>query len=422
MKRVFTLAAIIAVIVFAPAYSQDEGKKDPQEQIDELKSQVGGMDEVIKELQTDRDALKKIKVSGYLQVQFEKSEKETGFAADPYDAKDYVKARFNLRRSRIKIQYDGGSTQMVVQGDYSNAGFALKDAYLEFTEQWTKMLSMRFGVFNRPNYEVEYSSSQRESPERSGVIRALYPGERDLGAMLTFAPEGLFNLQLAAFNNTFKGTFSQTGPNFGSEPLYFMARLTKSFAFDDLGIDLGVHGRFGNVRLNSAKVLDKDMLLSDKPDSVTYKVGDAVGRNWFGVEAQLYYDFLGGMKVLGEYIMGSDVNELGTTPGTVRVRDFTGFYVMLVKNLGTDHQIAVKYDSYVPNSKADYDAIGSSAELATNTLGFGIHDYTFPNVRLTLWYDMPMRKTNTFANSNGVKLFDVDPKDNQLTFRAQYKF
>ena len=402
--------------------SLDAGDEELKKAVEELKSQLGGMDEMIKELQTDRDALKKIKVSGYMQINFEKSEKMTGFGADPYDAKDAIKGRFRVRRSRIKIAYDGGSTTMVVQGDYSNSGFSLKDAYLEFTEQWSKMFSFRFGVFNRPNYEIEYSSSQRESPERSAVVLALYPGERDLGAMVTFAPEDLFKLQLAAFNNTFGGTFAQNGPNFGSEPLYFMGRVTKSLAVGDVGIDVGVHGRFGSIRANSGRVLESDMPTKGAFDSTSVKVGDAVSRNWFGAEVQVYYDFLGGMKLLAEYITGSDVNALSATPGTIRKRDFNGFYAMLVKNVGEEFQVAVKYDSYIPNATISYDKIDVANELTTNTLGFGIHNYTFSNVRLTLWYDMISTKTGGLVGSNGQSLVSVDPKDNLLTFRAQYKF
>ncbi|MBI5645394.1 MAG: hypothetical protein HY962_00560 [Ignavibacteriae bacterium] len=396
----------------SPSPDDDELKK----QVEELRSQLQGMDEAVKELQTDRDALKKIKVSGYLQVNFEKSELEKGLATDPYDGKDFIKSRFRLRRSRIKFQYDGGLTNMVVQADYSNTGFSLKDAYLEFTEPWMKYFALRLGVFNRPNYEVEYSSSQRESPERSRIISTLYPGERDLGAMLTFSPEDLFSLQIAGFNNTFGGTFNQANPNFGTEPYYFMARATKSFTLGDLGLDVGVHGRFGNVRANSAKVLESDVPTNGVADS-TLKVGDPVSRNWFGVEAQLYYDFFGGMKILGEYIVGSDVNTLSTAApiNPIRKRDFSGFYVMLVKNIGDEFQIAVKYDSYNPNTAISEDKVNLVNELTVSTLGLGIHNYTFPNVRLTLWYDMPSTKTND-------RFLKTDPVDNLMTFRAQYKF
>jgi hypothetical protein len=369
MKKA-SMFLVLAILISAGAlHAQEQDADDSKAKIEELKGQINGMDESIKELQTDRDALKKIKISGYLQVNFEKTERETGFSGivDPYDSKDYIKSRFLLRRSRIKVQYDGGSTQMVVQADYSNAGLSLKDAYLEFSEPWLKMFAMRFGVFNRPNYEVEYSSSARESPERSAVVRALYPGERDLGAMLTFAPEDLFTLQLAGFNNTQLGAFGGApNPNYGSEPLYLMGRLTRSFILGDVGLDIGVHARMGNVRLNTNKVYESDMVSSDKPDSVTYKVGDGIGRNWFGVEAQLYYDFLGGVKLMGEYIMGSDVNEQSKTApySPARKREFNGFYAMLVKNIGTDFQVAVKYDSYTPNSKIDYTKINTDKELS----------------------------------------------------------
>ncbi len=415
------LALVIVGIPFALHAQQDVETK-----VEEIGSQIGGIEESIKELQTDRDAMKKIKISGYIQMNWEKSEAESGFGADPYDASDEVKSRFRLRRSRIKFTYSEQFGRMVVQADFSNSKIELKDAYLEFDEPWLRMLSMRFGVFNRPVYEVEYSSSQRESVERSAVIRALYPGERDLGAMITFTPEDLFSLQLAAFNNTTLGTFTQSNPNFGTEPLYYMARLTKSLAFGEVGLDIGAHARFGNVRLNTNRVIESDSPASGSGavvDSTTYKVGDALSRNWFGFEAQMYYDFLGGMKILGEYIMGQDVNELKpvSTPTPARVRDFSGWYVMLVKNLGTDFQFAIKYDSYAPNSTLDYDKINTSSELTRTTLGLGLHNYTFENVRLTLWYDMNTWKTNEYA-SGSTKPFANDPSDNLLTFRAQYKF
>lgn len=393
-----------------------EGDDDLKVELEALKGQVGGIDETMKEMQSTVDALKKIKVSGYLQVNFEKSESVKGFAADPYDAKDVVTSRFRLRRSRVKVTYDGGSTQMVVQGDFSNSGFTLKDAYLEFAEQWLKLASLRFGVFNRPAYEVEYSSSQRESPERSQVIRSLYPDERDLGAMLTVTPEDLFTLQIAAFNSTFQGTFKQQNPNFREFPVYFMARVRKSLNLGDLGLDLGVHGRFGSIRTNTVKSIESDMPSKGIADSTSRALGDGISRTWFGVEAQLYYDLLGGMKILGEYIVGSDVNELSANGSTAaRLRDFAGFYVMLVKNLGTEFQFAVKYDAFDPNTAISADKVDDAKELQISTLGFGLHNYTFPNVRLTLWYDMVSTKTND-------RILTADPKDNLLTFRAQYKF
>jgi len=417
MKSVTSLMLLLTLVGVAPSRAQNEGG-ELKSKVEEVKSQVDGIDENLKEIQATVSSLKKIKVSGYLQVNFEKSEGMKGFGVDPYDGTDFVKSRFRLRRSRIKVMYDGGESKMVVQGEYSNSGFELKDAYLEFEEPWSKMFAFRFGVFNRPDYEVVYSSSQRESPERSAVIRALYPGERDLGAMVTFENDDLFTLQFAAFNNTFKGTNSQTLPNFGDEPLYFMGRLTKKLTIGDVGLDIGAHARFGNVRANTSNIIAGDSPTVGSNmivDSTSTKIGDGISRSWFGVEAQLYYDFLGGMKILAEYLTGSDVNELNTSGAAMRKRDFSGFYTMLVKNIGAEFQFALKYDSYSPNTAISSDVVNLTSELSKSTLGIGLHNYSFSNVRLTLWYDIISTKTND-------RILKSDPKDNLLTFRTQYKF
>ncbi len=68
-------------------------------------------------------------------------------------------------------------------------------------DRWSKSFSLWMGKFNRPNYEVEYSSSQREVLERSSVIRAIYPGERAIGAKLEFNPQSLpLHVQVAVYN------------------------------------------------------------------------------------------------------------------------------------------------------------------------------------------------------------------------------
>src|SRR6185503_20790692 len=57
----------------------------------------------------------------------------------------------------------------------------------EFTEPWTTWKhTLTAGQFNWPyGFEIMYSSSMREVPERSRVVRTLFPGERDRGLMLS---------------------------------------------------------------------------------------------------------------------------------------------------------------------------------------------------------------------------------------------
>ncbi len=125
------------------------------------------------------------------------------------------------------------------------------------------------------------------------------------------------------------------------------------------------------------------------------------------------------MKIMGEYILGSNVDEFGTAakPTTIRKRDFSGFYVMLVKNITEQWQFAAKYDSYNPNTKIAESDIDNANDLAFNTIGLGIHNYSFDNVRLSLWYDINKRAENV-----NVKGFETSPINNLLTVRFQYKF
>jgi hypothetical protein len=413
----FLLIFIFGLFLSTFAFAQEEASDDAAK-VEELKGKVEGIDENVTILLGEVAGLKKFKFSGYIQAQYVHNEAITGLGMSPYDSTDYVKDAFQLRRGRLKFTYDGGSVKGVIQADYSNTGLSLKDAYVEVQDPWTKYFYLTVGQFNRPNYEVEYSSSQRESMERSTVIRTLYPGERDLGAMIAYDNFDLFKLQFAAFNNTFLASTSQTRPNSGDEPVYYMARLTKSLLFADEGmaIDFGAHIRNGAAVLNTNQVIQPE---SPKAvDSTSYKYGESVSRTWYGGELQFYWDFLGGMKILGEYILGTNVDQLSsasTKPAkAVRLREFSGWYAMLVKNISEEWQIAAKYDVYDPNTAIEDDKIDNTSDLAINTLGFGLHNYSLPNVRISVWYDMIERQTNT--------KYATAPHNNQLTVRFQIKY
>lgn len=421
MKSIYSLFALILGMIFASTltFAQEATEVPSGDNTGEVKVKLENMEESVSALVSDVTGLKKLKVTGYLQVQYENSQSSKGFAMNPYDSSDYAQSRLRVRRSRLKFAYDAGMAKFVLQGDFSNEKFELKDAYMTIEDPWTKNFALTTGVFNRPNYEVEYSSSARESMERSSVIRALYPGERDLGLMITAAPNDLFKLQLAAFNNTYQGTYKQFMPTFNDAPFYYMARITKELLYQDIGlaVDFGAHARFGDVVANTNKIIESGNN-SSVVDSNTVIKGDKLGRNWFGVEAQVYYDFLGGMKLLGEYIAGADVNELtpaNRAPSPIRKRNFSGYYAMLVKNITDDWQIAIKYDSYDPNTKIENLKIIDAKDLAVSTLGFGIHNYSINNIRISLWYDMIRTETQS-------TIMKEDPKDDLLTLRFQFKF
>ena len=86
--------------------------------------------------------LNKIKISGYIQGQFQLAD-STGIKS--YAGGDFPSVsdkRFAVRRGRIKVAYDNSITQFVIQLDATEKGVALKDAYAKVTEPWLQTIGL----------------------------------------------------------------------------------------------------------------------------------------------------------------------------------------------------------------------------------------------------------------------------------------
>ncbi len=406
MKNVLLSMLLLAMFVIFGANNYAQTNEELKEQLNELKDQLTGIDERLLTMESDVAKLKSIKISGYVQAQFEK-----------YEANVNPKSTFFMRRVRVKTTYEAyDGVKFVVQPDFVVNAVTLKDAYVVVNEPWLKTFSLWAGQFNRPNYEVEYSSSQRETPERSRMIRALYPGERDLGFKLEVAPEEIpVKVQLALLNGNFTGSQNKDIDNFKD----FMARVTYSHSMPEsgIGIDFGAHAYFGNVRATSVKVAN-----SDYSSGSDVKIGDGIARNWFGGELQFYADLLGGMSIKSEFVTGTNATPAADATKSNQKKEVMGYYFYLIKNIGATNQFALKYDSYDPNTKLSGDDIGtktgsSSSDLSYNTLTVAWHNYWDDNVRITFAYEMPMNeKTNKLSS------YKEDLKDNTFTLRLQAKF
>jgi hypothetical protein len=197
MKKLLLLSLMFALFLSLPKKASAQTTQELKDQIEELKGQISGIDERLLISESDVLNLKKIKISGYIQAQFEK-----------YEANVYPKSTFFMRRVRIKTTYEAAEgVKFVVQPDFVVNAVTLKDAYVVLNDPWIKTFQLYVGQFNRPNYEVEFSSSQRETPERSRLIRALYPGEREIGIKLEANPSSIpLQVQLALLNGNFTGS------------------------------------------------------------------------------------------------------------------------------------------------------------------------------------------------------------------------
>lgn len=428
------------------------------EKISELNEVVAGMNERLATAESDLAKLTKIKVSGYIQAQYQHFE-SPAVQPDNY---------FSLRRVRVKFTYQMfDAVRFVLQPDFVPGNLAVKDAYVVVNEPWLKSFSLTAGKFNRPNYEVEYSSSTRELTERSLIIRTLYPGERAIGAKLEYHPLELpVKVQLAVLNGNEGLTIANSaGTNLNSNENKdfdqykdIMARVTYGLTLGSFGgLDLGLHTYFGTLKSNAGNTLD-----SDYSTLTETQVGDPLHRNWLGAEFQLYADILGGMSLKGEYLAGKNATvgyaPVAATSTTSAIagkpnfqNHFSGYYLYLIKNLGKKNKVALRYDYYDPNTDitgkdvmvkgftSNIETLSSrmsgKSDLATSTLGLAFHHYFDENIRITLNYDIVSNEkvgstgllTESYTLPNGTKVangidYGTAINQNVLTLRIQAKF
>lgn len=425
------------------SYSQVNPENDVNLAVDTLNAKV----ETVK---SDMDLAKKLKISGYVQAQWQLA--DTAGQSSSFSGGNFPKNsdnRFQLRRGRIKFGYKGKLTQFVFQIDATQSGVALRDAYMNFTDPWLQMFTVTGGLFKRPfGYEVLQSSGDRETPERSRIAQSLFPGERDLGAMITIQPrkESRFNFirlsaalisgnAIAPEIDSRKDFVGQLGIN----------RTTRNEAFR---YAMNVSYYNGGYFQETKKVYTLESLANGiygyTVDSTETNKGEYAKRQYFGADAQFVYDWKPGTTTIrGEYIFGdqpgsaksnlSPTNRTfsSTDPLDTYNRPFSGGYVYFIQNiLHSRHEIVIKYDWFDPNTRVAGNEIVSAvtveeasvktdmsaADIMYSTWGFGYSVRIASNVKLTAYYEMVKNETTQLAG------FAKDVKDNVLTIRAQFKF
>ncbi len=463
MKKVSLLVMILGCFLLTNKIKA-QTNEELNEKVSTVKDRVDGVDERLTTVENDVAKLKKIKLSGYIQSEFNYYENKALYPSN----------QFSIRRARLKATYEAADgVKFVLQPDFAPGSLSLKDAYVVLNDHFinegplSKTFSFWAGKFNRPNYEVEYSSSQREVAERSLVIRTLYPGERAIGFKLEVAPQNVpLKVQFAIFNgndggfNQFADTTGKVASNVIENKDFdgfkdYMARATYSFKFGSFGgLDIGAHAYFGSLRSTANATLHSDYATVD-----TIKYGDAISKNWFGAEFQFFADILGGMSLKGEYITGKNATLGGTKVGSNVLpnfqNNFAGYYLYLIKNIGTKNQFAFRYDFYDPNTdvtgsdvkvlkyagsnaKKITPMMTSKSDLAYTTLTFAWNYYFDENIRITLSYAYVMNEkvgksaagvsnlTESYTNPDGTTGWINDYShifnQNQLTLRLQAKF
>jgi phosphate-selective porin O/P len=348
-----------------PNGEQQEPGEEGEEEGD-VKDKVESMGEAFTEMRNIVEALNRLKFSGYIQGQYVSDESSINEANGPNATRN--RDQFSVRRGRLKAVYTANPTaRLTLQIDAASSGVALRDAYIELIEPWTTWKNtLTAGQFKWPfGFEVLYSSGDREMPERSRVIRTLFPGERDRGVQIS----GLgMQERLRYYVALMNGTGTAQAFDFNEE----------KDLVGRLGYSLGPLDFAGSVYRGE-----------DLVATTANPAGTSFDKDRDGVDFQLVTP-IPGLGVRGEYIQGKE-----------RGADVNGWYLDVIENLGTRHQFVIRAEDYDPNTDLDNNAI--------MTVGGAYLFHWDANTKLTFAYEHP--------DTEG-----VDPDDDVTTIRLQYKF
>lgn len=391
-----------------------------------------------------------LRFTGYMQPQYQvaQSDGAPSFAGGNFSP--LSKSRFMLRRARIRLDYLLPSKTRFplvlfsFQVDATERGVIVRDMFLKLFETKKNLFSLTTGLFARPfGYEVNLSSSFRETPERGRMSQILMPSERDLGLMVSFEPQDKkHKLSHLKFDVGFFNGQGLSGTTDFDSHKDLISRLTikQPYIINKVDITAGLsllHGGWKNGTkyvYESGKAPNGDKVFV--VDSTASNLGKSSPRHYYGADVQVkLHHGWGETEWRAEYWFGTQPGTSASTtnPGTLPnsngnpvptyIRHYDGAFLLFLQNIvNARNQIMVKYDWYDPNIKVEKADIGkngtnlTSADIRFATLGIGYSYHFNPQTKLVLYYDIVKNETTQL---NG---YTADLDDNILTCRLQFRF
>jgi hypothetical protein len=248
-------------------------------------------------------------------------------------------------------------------------------------------------------------------PERSTMIRVLFPGERDRGVRLQ-ARYGMFRLNAAVINGNAFPNLTPGDVSYGavdhSSAKDIVGRLGADLEF----LVVGVSGHYGHsIHTTAARAATG----TTPAMPVSYLRFE---RARVGADLQAYYDIegLGGLTLRGEFIYASDTNKdyAGRTADKCRDIKSLGWYATLVQNIGTHFGVVFRIDQFDPKNSiaaSCMDAmVRSDASIDKITsVGGGLLAYISGNLKATAAYEH-IGEQGTKARDNDVFTLQLQAK------------
>ncbi|MES2760880.1 MAG: porin [Bacteroidota bacterium] len=407
----------------------------------ESSTNIDSLSKSIKAIKDEITFLKRLKISGYVQPQFQMIDSA---GAPSFAGGDFVNgtgkysSRFTVRRGRIKFTYTHNNIEIVLNPDISERGVFMRETYGKITDPWLKMFSLTAGLLQYQfGYDEPTSSAIRETPERARMFQLLFPSERDLGVFgsVVFPKTTLLNglkIDIAATNGV-----AGINPEFDSYKDYH-GRIGYSKTSKNDKVSFGIGVSYYNGGYRTGNIIDYNLKRSEIGDYAYGIAADTANyerkaqKLYYGADAQLSIKWKIGTTVLrGEYIQGEQPGT-SSSSASARVvptsklyhRDFNGASFYFIQNLGkSKFQLVAKYDWYDPNVKIAGLDVGkvdthtnNIGDIRFDTYGLGLNYYLDKNVKIVLYYDYIVNEKTLVTG------YTNDIKDNVYTLRMQYRF
>jgi hypothetical protein len=236
----------------------------------------------------------------------------------------------------------------VFQFDGTERGVFIRDFWGRIFENNYKLFSFTTGMFARPfSYELNLSSSDRETPERGRMSQILMKTERDLGAMISFEPrEKDHPLKYLKLDAGFFNGQGLTAPGDYDSHKDFISRI----ALKPLPVAKNIHLSLAASYLNGGLLQSTKYVyqINDSPDGKVFNadssldnIGKIAPRKYYGGDVQLIIKNKAGItEMRAEFITGKQSSFANTTEtpasittdvsGALYVRKFNGAYFYLL--------------------------------------------------------------------------------------------
>jgi len=378
-----------------------------------------------------RSAWPTLTLSGLVQVDAtarQSSADELRQSGDPLN-----QDRVLVRRGRLRLTGDHGPVSGLVEIDLNTVnGSQVRVSTAEAAYRVAPWLTASLGIPKIPfGLEVEQSDRDRLFLERSTVVRALFPGEYDVGARLG-GQWRFLRYAIAAQNGEPAGerTFALRDPNQAKD---ITARAGVVAPLGRLELSVGASVLTGRG-FHAGTPATKDVLVWKDlnedgvvgPNEVQVIAGQAAtpsasfDRFGVGADAALRIDLaqLGKLTVYGELIVAGNLDRAVVLPDPIVLgRDLRelGYYAAAVYEPAAWSALGVRYDRYDPDADASDLRSGalipSDSTLATLAITAALRQ---AHGRLILEYDHNTNHSGRSASGAPTSL-----GDDAVTLRAE---